>query len=129
MADDLVFGVMDEETGKYHILNSLRYREYPEEFSEEYDSVRLISPNEYVVSKNGKFGIYSVDGFQTKLEYDDISLADEYGDFEYGKLVDLKLKKDGQYFYYTNDKMMDASFDDVKPVASFYYDGKTRLND
>ncbi len=120
---------MDEETGKYHILNSLRYREYPEEFSEEYDSVRLISPNEYVVSKNGKFGIYSVDGFQTKLEYDDISLADEYGDFEYGKLVDLKLKKDGQYFYYTNDKMMDASFDDVKPVASFYYDGKTRLND
>ena len=65
------------------------------EFSEEYDSVRLISPNEYVVSKNGKFGIYSVDGFQTKLEYDDISLADEYGDFEYGNLVDLKLKNIG----------------------------------
>lgn len=124
MADDLVFGVMDEETGKYHILNSLRYREHPEEFSEEYDSVQLISPNEYIVSKNGKFGIYSGAGFQTKLEYDDISLADEYGDFEYGKLVDLKLKKDGQYFYYTNDKMMDASFDDVKPVASFIMMGK-----
>ena len=124
MADDLVFGVMDEETGKYHILNSLRYREHPEEFSEEYDSVHHISPNEYIVSKNGKFGIYSVDGFQTKLEYDNISLADEYGDFEYGKLVDLKLKKDGQYFYYTNGKMMDASFDDVKPVASFIMMGK-----
>ena len=124
MADDLVFGVMNEETGKYHILNSLRYREHPEEFSEKYDSVQLISPNEYIVSKNGKFGIYSVDGFQTKLEYDDISLADEYGDFEYGNLVDLKLKKVGQYFYYTNGKMMDASFDDVKPVASFIMMGK-----
>ena len=124
MADDAVFGVIDEETGKYHILNSLRYREHPEEFSEEYDSVHHISPNEYIVSKNGKFGIYSVDGFQTKLEYDNISLADEYGDFEYGNLVDLKLKKDGQYFYYTNGKMMDASFDNVKPVASFIMMGK-----
>src|SRR5699024_7470014 len=43
---------------------------------------------------------------------------------EYGNLVDLKLKKDGQYFYYMNGKMMDASFDDVKPVASFIMMGK-----
>lgn len=119
-ADDAVFGVIDEETGKYHILNSLRYREHPEEFSEEYDSVQLISPNEYIVSKNGKFGIYSGAGFQTKLEYDDISLIDKYGE----NSGDLKLEKNGQYFYYTNDKMMDASFDDVQQVNPSIVMGK-----